>query len=105
MPLRDLFERQRRAFLRAGPPERAERHDALTRLLHLVYDHRDSLADAVSADAGHRSRHDFLITEIYTTIKSIRHARRRLRGWMRSRRGAGAPGVGGGGAGAPCAAP
>ncbi|MBI3991995.1 MAG: coniferyl aldehyde dehydrogenase [Candidatus Lambdaproteobacteria bacterium] len=86
MTLDALFAGQRRAAQEQPTPTAAQRRDALTRLLRLVHDRRQPLADAVNQDFGHRSRHEFLITEVYTTLKAIRHSRRHVGRWMRARR-------------------
>ena len=39
--------------------------------------------DAISADYGHRSRHETLLAEIVPVIDGIEHTLKHLRGWMR----------------------
>jgi|GEM_PF-4068597 coniferyl-aldehyde dehydrogenase len=53
-----LLDRQRYAFLKAAPPSLEERKTRLKRLRAAVLAHRREVAEAVSADFGHRSRHD-----------------------------------------------
>jgi coniferyl-aldehyde dehydrogenase len=43
---------------------------------------RESLAQAISGDFGHRSRHETMIGEVVTTLSSIRHTTKHLRRWM-----------------------
>jgi coniferyl-aldehyde dehydrogenase len=51
-----------------------------------VHDHEQALIDAVSADFGHRSRHETMLTEIVPVLGGIRHATSNLRRWMRPQR-------------------
>ena len=45
--LRELLDRQRRAFLDDGPPSAAVRRDRLDRCIGLLVDHQDELAAAM----------------------------------------------------------
>ena len=82
----EVFNRQRESFLQDSAPTLAERRSALTALIRMILEHQEEFSEVVSSDFGHRSRHEFLITEIYTTVKAIKHMRRNLRRWMRARR-------------------
>ncbi len=62
---------------------RRRRLDGLFALLH---DHREAIGEAVSADFGHRSRHETRLLEVFPTLEAIRHARRHFKGWMQPRR-------------------
>ncbi|MBB4198769.1 coniferyl aldehyde dehydrogenase [Rhodoblastus sphagnicola] len=79
-----ILHRQREAF-RAGPPNLAQRRETLKRLGHAVKASAEELAQAVSADFGHRSRHETLMADIFPVIAAARHARFHLRRWMRAR--------------------
>jgi coniferyl-aldehyde dehydrogenase len=81
-----LFLRQRAAFAVNGAPPLEERLRLLRQLAIAVRANRDAIADAASADFGNRSRHETLLADIVTTLNSIDHAARRLKGWMRPRR-------------------
>lgn len=84
--MRDILERQRAAFLRDGPPPAAARRDALLRLKRLLTDHQDEIASAVSGDFGHRSWHETLLADVFTTVSGIKHARRHVAAWMKPER-------------------
>lgn len=81
-----LLEIQRRAYDAERQPNRAVRDDRLRRLEAMTEKFRRPVADAISADFGHRSRHETEIAEILMVITGIRHARRHLAQWMKSRR-------------------
>ncbi len=81
-----LLHRQRRAFLEQGPPALALRKDRLARLRSATLAHRTALQEAVSADFGHRSRHETDIMELAGVIQSIDYLRRHLHRFMRRER-------------------
>ena len=74
--LRFTLERQRAAFLQAGPPPLAERLADLARLKAAIRDQAEAIAQVISADFGNRSRHETLLAEIFTALAGIRHATR-----------------------------
>jgi coniferyl-aldehyde dehydrogenase len=79
----EVLERQRRAFLRDGPPPLAERTAHLMALEAQVRKYQDRMAEAVSEDFGNRSRHETLLAETLATVMSLRHSRKHLAAWMR----------------------
>lgn len=81
--LQHALQRQKQAFLNHTYPSLAERKADLRRLLDFVLTHQEGLCAAVSADYGHRARHETMITEIIPTIDSLRHTLKHLRKWMR----------------------
>ena len=84
--MRAIFDAQRAAFLRAGPPPLEERRADLKKLADAVGRGGDRLAATISADFGHRSRHETEIGEIFPAQSAIRHTLRHLRRWMRPKR-------------------
>ncbi|GDX80804.1 aldehyde dehydrogenase [Deltaproteobacteria bacterium] len=80
------FDLLRRGYLRDPDPSLAERVDRLVRLEHLLVDEAERFVTAIDADFGGRSRTETLLADIATTLDSVRHARRHLRGWMRPER-------------------
>ena len=77
-----LFRRQRAAFLAAGPSTCEARKAKLDRLHAVLLAEREALAQAISGDFGHRSRHETLFGEVVTTLSGIRHTAKHLRRWM-----------------------
>jgi coniferyl-aldehyde dehydrogenase len=67
-------------------PTLAERQADLKQLARFVQENRQALIDAVSADYGHRSSHETLLTEISPLLAGIRHTLRHLRAWMKPQR-------------------
>jgi len=84
--MRSTFEAQRAAFAREMLPSLDVRRDRLERALRMTQKHQGAIADAISADFGHRSRQETDLTEIFLVLSGIRHARRHVGRWMRPRR-------------------
>jgi coniferyl-aldehyde dehydrogenase len=84
--LRAALELQRAAHRAAPIPSLAERRDDLRRLQALLREHQEPICRAISADYGHRSRHETLLCEIAPAVDGIAHVQRRLRGWMKPQR-------------------
>ncbi|NGY06785.1 coniferyl aldehyde dehydrogenase [Solimonas terrae] len=87
LPLQQLLDRQRAAFMAELPVTAATRIDRLRRLGELLIAGRDALCDAMQTDFGTRSRHVSLLTDIVFSLRNINHARKHVETWMkRSRR-------------------
>jgi acyl-CoA reductase-like NAD-dependent aldehyde dehydrogenase len=86
VPLHERFAAQRAAFARDPYPDAAVRDRRLAALERLLRDHAAAIEDAVSADFGHRSRHETRLLELFPSLEAVRWARRHLRRWMRARR-------------------
>jgi len=84
--LEAAFLAQRNAH-RADPfPSLQQRRERLERLKAMTEAHGAALAEAISADFGHRSSHETRLAEISLTISTVRHAQRHLARWMKPRR-------------------
>lgn len=81
--LLDLLDRQRRAYLDEGIVSAAVRKDRLQRAIALLKDNQEALVEALSADFGHRSRHQSLFTDIAASIGPLKHALKHVDKWMR----------------------
>jgi coniferyl-aldehyde dehydrogenase len=77
---------QRAAYHARPMATYAERRQDLERLQALLRDHQDAIADAISADYGHRSRHETRLAELVPAIDGITHALKHLKSWMRVQR-------------------
>lgn len=76
------LQRQHRATPYPDWPTRAARLKGLARLLT---EHRARIAEAISADFGHRSRHETELLEVFPSVEGLRHALRHGKSWMRER--------------------
>lgn len=82
----NLLQRQRKAFLKDGPPDLKQRKARLARLRSAVLTHREAIKDAVSADFGNRSRHETDIMELSCVIQAIDYLSSHLRRFMKRER-------------------
>jgi coniferyl-aldehyde dehydrogenase len=83
---RRIFALQHAASRRGGIADAALRRDRLARLRTLVADNEAAFTRAISADFGVRSRTETELLEIVPTLSAIRHARKKLAGWMKPER-------------------
>jgi coniferyl-aldehyde dehydrogenase len=81
-----VFALQRDAYLRHPYPSYEERLEHLTRLERLLVDNASAIADAISADFGHRAFEESMMAELFTSVDGIRDAKKRLKKWMRPQR-------------------
>ncbi len=79
----EALDRQRAAFTAAMPEPLAIRGDRIARAIALLVDHREALAAAASADFGHRSTEQTLLTDILPSVSALKHARKHLKRWAR----------------------
>ncbi|MBU9225582.1 coniferyl aldehyde dehydrogenase [Burkholderia multivorans] len=85
-PLDASFERQRRAFAAEPDPSLETRLFRLERLATWIDAHEADIARAIDTDFQGRSAHETRLAEIFIVRAGIRHARRHLAQWMRTRR-------------------
>jgi coniferyl-aldehyde dehydrogenase len=77
-----VFHRIRARARAMGAPSLAERLELLARLEQSLLARKNAIADAVSRDFGHRSRHETLLADVFPVTLAIRHARANLPDWM-----------------------
>ncbi len=79
------FSAQKLAYAAEPYPSLAQRRDRVLRLIRLLEENEEALADAVALDFGHRSRSETKMADVFVSIGSMRHTLRHLRRWMRER--------------------
>jgi coniferyl-aldehyde dehydrogenase len=84
--LQEALALQRQAYLVHPVPSLQERQADLHTLQRFIREHQDALCDAISADYGHRSRHETLLAEVFPAVDGINHILKHLRSWMRPQR-------------------
>ncbi len=90
--LERLLQQQRTAFMKEGEVLYATRIDRLDRCIALLADHSDKLCKAMDQDFNGRSRHLSLMSEIITSLGSLKFAKKHIKKWMKpERRSAGIP--------------
>lgn len=81
-----VFDQQRHAARQSPNPSLSERRAHLDALHRLLVENVDAIADAISADFGHRSAHETKLLEIFPSVQGIRHAKSKMAKWMRPER-------------------
>jgi coniferyl-aldehyde dehydrogenase len=84
--MRGIFQAQQQAFQNDGPPDEKSRIMHLEKLKGALIQNRERLCGAVDADFGGRSREETRMAELLPSVEGIRHAKRRIRRWMKPRR-------------------
>lgn len=82
--LQAVLSKQRAAFTAALPESLAVRRDRIDRAIALLIDHKDAFAKAVSADFGHRSTEQTLMTDIMPSVGALKHAKKHFEAWGRN---------------------
>lgn len=72
------------AHVADGPASAELRRDRLERAARLLTVHHRELADAISADYGHRSTYQSLLADVLSSVGALRHAQEHVSTWMQS---------------------
>ncbi|WP_374280479.1 coniferyl aldehyde dehydrogenase [Novosphingobium sp.] len=81
--LQPVLAKQRAAFTAALPEPMSVRRDRIDRAIALLVDHKDAFAKAVSADFGHRSIEQTLMSDVMPSVSALKHARKHFEAWSR----------------------
>jgi len=84
--LQEALALQRKAYLAHPVPTLDERRADLRTLQRFVRENKEALISAISADYGHRSRHETLLAEIAPVVDGIEHTLKHLKAWMKPQR-------------------
>jgi coniferyl-aldehyde dehydrogenase len=82
----EILSAQRRAGLRAGAPDITERRADIEKIRDAVRQQAPEIAAAISADFGHRSRHETMVADIWPVLASARYTLKHLASWMKPKR-------------------
>jgi coniferyl-aldehyde dehydrogenase len=78
-----ILKKQRASFTAALPEPMSVRRDRIDRAIALLIDHAEDFAKAVSADFGHRSREQTLMTDIMPSVSAMKHAKKHFESWAK----------------------
>lgn len=81
-----ILNKQRASFTAAMPENMAVRRDRIDRAIAMLLDHKDAFAKAVSADFGHRSIEQTLMTDIMPSVGALKHARKHMESWAKGQK-------------------
>ena len=74
---------QRSAYQAHPVPDYASRCTDLKKLKQFLSENKEAICTAISADYGHRSRHETMLFEIVPAQSAIDHALKHIKRWMR----------------------
>jgi len=77
-----VFMLQREAYNRHPFPSYDERLANLRKLDRVLADNARAIADAITADFGHRAFEETMAAEVFTTLDGLRDVTKRLKKWM-----------------------
>jgi coniferyl-aldehyde dehydrogenase len=80
------LQRQRDAFAREGVVAWGTRVDRIDRCIALLVDHQQKIIQAINTDFGSRSRHVSLMVDIFTSVATLKHAKKNVKKWMKPQR-------------------
>ena len=81
--MQSVLEKQRASFTAALPEPMSVRRDRIDRAIALLIDNAEDFAKAVSADFGHRSREQTLLTDIMPSVSAMKHAKKHFEAWAK----------------------
>jgi coniferyl-aldehyde dehydrogenase len=81
--LQSILQKQKTAFTAAMPEAMSVRRDRIDRAIALLIDYKDEFARAVSANFGHRSTEQTLMTDIMPSVSAMKHAKKHFESWAR----------------------
>ena len=84
--MQEVLDRQRAAFTAARPEPVSVRRDRLERLIALSRERGEALAKAMSADFGHRSVQQSMLTDIAPGVTAAKYCLKHLSAWTRPER-------------------
>ncbi len=79
----EVLASQKSRNIAEGPPSAELRIDRIDRCIALLVDYSKDWADALDSDFGARSKEATLLTDIAGSIGPLKHAKAKLRSWMR----------------------
>ncbi|MEO0601710.1 MAG: coniferyl aldehyde dehydrogenase [Myxococcota bacterium] len=77
-----ILDQLREAYRADPQPDHAVRRAKLDAMLAEVRARRDELVSAISADFGHRSRHESMTFDVLQVVNTLRYVKRNLAAWM-----------------------
>lgn len=77
------LDAQRKAFVAEGPVALETRIDRIERCIAMLVDNKEEICDAVNEDFGCRSKYVTLMTDVMTSIGSLKFVQKNLKKWMK----------------------
>lgn len=84
--MRNLFDQQRKAYLKDPFPSLQQRIDRIDRLIALLLREQKTLCAAMTQDFGRRSEENSRLFDILPPLNALKYARKHLPDWIRPER-------------------
>ena len=81
--LNRILKLQKEAHLRDGPLTIEKRKEWIDKLIHSIIKYQDQIPQAISDDFSHRSITSSLLTDVASSITSLKIAKSNLKNWMK----------------------
>ena len=78
-----ILDIHKKAHLRDGPLSLEKRKEWIDRLINSIIEYQDRLPEAISKDFSHRSETSSLLTDVASSITSLKIARDNIKQWMK----------------------
>lgn len=79
-----ILGKQRAAFTAARPEPMSVRNDRLERIAAMMKQHGEDFARAMSADFGHRSHEQSMMTDIVPSVGAVRYCQKHMAKWAKA---------------------
>ncbi|MBF2754244.1 MAG: coniferyl aldehyde dehydrogenase [Gammaproteobacteria bacterium AqS3] len=79
-----VLEVQKQAYIREGIPSLERRRDWIDRSIALLKKHDMQFVETLNADFGNRSKTQSYLADIFSTVNTLKHARKHMKRWMRN---------------------
>lgn len=77
-------DQQRASFIAEGSVSAETRIERLDKLIEILVDNSDAIANALYEDFGGRPKQQSLMSDIFATIKQLKHNKKHLHKWMKT---------------------
>ena len=82
--LKAILDKQKKAHLRDGPISAEKRIEWINKLILSLIEHQDQIAEVISEDFNHRSNVSSMLTDVSSSITSLKLAKKNVKKWMKS---------------------
>lgn len=82
-PVSAIYQQQHSALLASPVPDLKQREQNLLKLEKLLKQHQTEICNAIKADFGHRSSHETLLLELFSSIDNLKYCRKNLKRWIK----------------------
>jgi len=78
------LQKQRDSYLQEGAVDAGTRIDRINRAIDVLIRHADAISEALNTDFTCRPRQVNLLSDVASSVGTLKHARKHLKGWMKA---------------------